>query len=109
MKAVGAIATTQAAQTFIITPTTVFGASLATGLIWLLFGVTGTAHRVANLVKRPVVLGISCSNIGGQQSRGSGNISLATVRGWLWHFLAIRHFWRRFRTLTFSHACPRSH
>jgi hypothetical protein len=58
MKAAGAIATTQAAQTIIITPTMVYGASLATGLIWLLLGLTGTAHRVANLIKRPVVVGI---------------------------------------------------
>lgn len=58
MKAAGAIATTQAAQTLVITPTMVYGASLATGLVWLLLGVTGTAHRVANLVKRPVVIGI---------------------------------------------------
>lgn len=58
MKAAGAIATTQAAQTIIITPAMVCGASLATGLIWLLLGLTGTAHRVANLIKRPVVIGI---------------------------------------------------
>jgi MFS superfamily sulfate permease-like transporter len=58
MKAVGAIATTQAAQTFVITPTTVYAASLPTGLIWLLFGLTGTAHRIARLVQRPVILGI---------------------------------------------------
>ena len=51
MKAAGAIATTQAAQTLIITPAMVHGASLVTGLIWLVLGVTGTAHRVANLVK----------------------------------------------------------
>ena len=58
MKAAGAIATTQAAQTMIITPTMVYGASLVTGLVWLVLGLTGTAHRVANLVKRPVVVGI---------------------------------------------------
>src|ERR1700687_4648353 len=58
MKAAGAIATTQAAQTLTITPTMVYGASLVTGLIWLLLGVTGTAHRVANLGQRPVVIGI---------------------------------------------------
>src|SRR5215467_8963615 len=33
MKAVGAIATTQAAQTIVITPAMVWGASLATGLV----------------------------------------------------------------------------
>jgi hypothetical protein len=58
MKAAGAIATTQAAQTIVITPAMVYGASLATGLIWLVLGLTGTAHRVANLIKRPVVIGI---------------------------------------------------
>jgi predicted benzoate:H+ symporter BenE len=58
MKAAGAIATTQAAQTLTITPAVVHGASLVTGLIWLVLGLTGTAHRVANLVKRPIVVGI---------------------------------------------------
>lgn len=58
MKAAGAIATTQAAQTLTITPAMVCGASLATGLVWLFLGLTGTAHRVANLVSRPVVVGI---------------------------------------------------
>jgi hypothetical protein len=58
MKAVGAIATTQAAQTLVITPAAVYGAGLATGLLWLLLGLTGTARHLANLVKRPVVIGI---------------------------------------------------
>jgi MFS superfamily sulfate permease-like transporter len=58
MKAAGAIATTQAAQTLVITPAMVWGASLATGIVWLLLGLTGTAHRVARLVSRPVVIGI---------------------------------------------------
>ena len=58
MKAAGAIATTQAAQTLTITPAMVHGASLVTGLVWLALGLTGTAHRVANLVKRPIVVGI---------------------------------------------------
>src|SRR3979409_1332728 len=35
MKAAGAIATTQAAQTLTITPAMVYGASLATGIVWL--------------------------------------------------------------------------
>jgi hypothetical protein len=43
MKAAGAIATTQAAQTLTLTPTMVYGASLVTGLIWLVLGLTGTA------------------------------------------------------------------
>jgi hypothetical protein len=29
-----------------------------TGLVWLALGHTGTAHRVANLFKRPVTVGI---------------------------------------------------
>ena len=58
MKAAGAIATTQAAQTSTITPAMVHGASLVTGVVWLVLGLTGTAHRVANLVKRPIVVGI---------------------------------------------------
>jgi len=58
MKAAGAIATTQAAQTIVITPAMVWGASLATGIVWLLLGVTGTARYVTKLIARPVVLGI---------------------------------------------------
>ena len=58
MKAVGAIATTQAAQTITLTPAMVHGASLVTGLVWLVLGLTGTANRVAKLVKRPIVVGI---------------------------------------------------
>jgi hypothetical protein len=58
MKAAGAIATTQAAQTLVITPAAVYAATLATGILWLLLGLTGTARYVAKLVQRPVVLGI---------------------------------------------------
>ena len=58
MKAAGAIATTQAAQTIVITPAMVWGASLATGVLWLLLGLTGTARYVSRLVARPVILGI---------------------------------------------------
>jgi Molybdate transporter of MFS superfamily len=58
MKAAGAIATTQAAQTLTLTPAMVHGASLVTGLVWLLLRLTGMAYRVANLVKRPIVVGI---------------------------------------------------
>ncbi|HKQ26998.1 MAG TPA: putative sulfate/molybdate transporter [Burkholderiales bacterium] len=58
MKAAGAVAATQAAQTALITPAAVVGASLATGVIWLLLGLTGTARRVAALVPRFVVVGI---------------------------------------------------
>jgi len=58
MKAIGAVASTQAAQTATITPATVYGASLATGLIWLALGLTGTAKYIAGLVPRFVVVGI---------------------------------------------------
>jgi hypothetical protein len=58
MKAAGAIATTQAAQTIVITPTMVWGACLATGVLWLFLGLTGTARYVSRLIARPVILGI---------------------------------------------------
>jgi MFS superfamily sulfate permease-like transporter len=58
MKAAGAIAVTQAAQTAVITPAVVVGASLATGILWLLLGLTGVAQRLAKLVPRAVVVGI---------------------------------------------------
>jgi MFS superfamily sulfate permease-like transporter len=58
MKAVGAIVTAQAAQTFVVTPAAVHAASLVTGLVWFVLGLTGAADRVARLVARPVVVGI---------------------------------------------------
>jgi MFS superfamily sulfate permease-like transporter len=58
MKAAGAIAATQAAQSITLTAAMVYGASLVTGVIWLLLGLTGAARRVASLVKRPIVMGI---------------------------------------------------
>lgn len=58
MKAIGAVAATQAAQTATITQGTVFGADLATGMIWLILGLTGVAKRITRLVHRPVVIGI---------------------------------------------------
>jgi predicted benzoate:H+ symporter BenE len=58
MKAAGAVAVTQAAQTAVITPAAVVGAGLATGAIWLVLGLTGTARRLAALVPRFVVIGI---------------------------------------------------
>jgi hypothetical protein len=36
----------------------VWGASLATGIVWLFLGLTGTARYVTALITRPVVLGI---------------------------------------------------
>jgi MFS superfamily sulfate permease-like transporter len=58
MKAIGTVATTQAAQTFTITPNAVLGAGLLTGAIWLLLGLTGATRKVAALVSRPVTVGI---------------------------------------------------
>jgi hypothetical protein len=58
MKAVGAVATTQAAQTLTVTAGAVYAASLVTGMVWLLLGLTGTAQKVTKLVGRPVVVGI---------------------------------------------------
>jgi MFS superfamily sulfate permease-like transporter len=58
MKAIGAIATTQAAQTLTVSAGAVCAAGLASGIIWLLLGVTGTAQKVAKLISRPVVVGI---------------------------------------------------
>ena len=58
MKAIGAVAATQAAQTATITAATVTAASLATGLIWLVLGLTGAAQSIARLVPRCVVIGI---------------------------------------------------
>lgn len=58
MKAIGAVAATQAAQTATILPATVYGADIATGLIWLVLGLTGAARSISALVPRPVVIGI---------------------------------------------------
>jgi MFS superfamily sulfate permease-like transporter len=58
MKAIGAVAATQAAQTATITAASVCAAGLATGLIWLGLGVSGAAKYVARLVPRFVVIGI---------------------------------------------------
>ncbi len=58
MKAIGAVATTQAAQDFTISPGAVYGAGIVTGIIWVLLGATGTVRKVAELVSRPVATGI---------------------------------------------------
>ena len=58
MKAIGAISTTQAAQTITITPNMVYGAGIATGLLWLVLGLTGATRRIASIAGRPVGLGI---------------------------------------------------
>jgi MFS superfamily sulfate permease-like transporter len=58
MKAIGAVAVTQAAQSATITAVTVYSASLATGLIWLALGLTGAAKSIASVVPRAVAIGI---------------------------------------------------
>lgn len=58
MKAAGAVATTQAAQSALITPGAVYGAGLVTGLIWLLLGMTGLAQRLTRWITRPVAQGV---------------------------------------------------
>lgn len=58
MKAIGAVAATQAAQTATITQATVYGADLASGVAWLILGLTGAANLVARWVPRYVVIGI---------------------------------------------------
>jgi len=58
MKALGVVATTQAAQTATITPQAVYGAGLVTGVLWLVLGLTGATRWVTKIVTRPVVVGI---------------------------------------------------
>lgn len=58
MKAIGAVAATQAAQTMAVTPQAVFAGGLATGVFWLALGLTGWAQRISRLVPRPVAIGI---------------------------------------------------
>lgn len=58
MKAIGVAATGQAIPIFPITPGVVYGAGLVTGLVWFVLGVTGTARKVAQVITRPVALGI---------------------------------------------------
>src|ERR1700721_1601958 len=58
MKAIGAVAATQAAQTATITQATVYSADLVTGLAWLTLGLTGGAKQVGGWVPRHLVIGI---------------------------------------------------
>lgn len=58
MKAIGAVATTQAAQTATITAGAVHAAGLFTGVIWIVLGLTGAAQRLARWVPRPVAMGL---------------------------------------------------
>jgi MFS superfamily sulfate permease-like transporter len=58
MKAIGAVAATQAAQTATITAGAIYGAALVTGLVWLLLGLTGFARRLTSWIPRCIVVGI---------------------------------------------------
>lgn len=58
MKALGVIATTQAAQTAVITSQAVYGAGLVTGVLWLVLGLTGATRWVTRLASAPVVVGM---------------------------------------------------
>ena len=58
MKAIGAVATTQAAQTIVITANAVYAASVVTGALWLVLAFTGVIQRICRLVGAPVVTGI---------------------------------------------------
>lgn len=58
MKAIGAAAVTQSGALAALTPATVVGAGLVTGLIWLVLGATGLARRIARWVPRPVLFGV---------------------------------------------------
>jgi MFS superfamily sulfate permease-like transporter len=58
MKAIGAVAATQASQAFLVTPQAVAVSGFATGLIWLFLGLTGLAEKVSRIVPRPIAIGI---------------------------------------------------
>lgn len=59
MKAIGAVSIAGAAQTVTVTPETIAVAALATGVIWLLLGITGSAERLVRWIGRPVIIGIT--------------------------------------------------
>jgi predicted benzoate:H+ symporter BenE len=58
MKAIGAVAATQASQMATITPHAVMAGGFFTGLFWLVLGATGLAQRLSRLVPRPIATGI---------------------------------------------------
>jgi MFS superfamily sulfate permease-like transporter len=58
MKAIGAMAATQAVQTALVTPAAVYSAALATGVIWLVLGLSGLTGRIARWVPPALVIGI---------------------------------------------------
>lgn len=58
MKAIGAVAATQAAQLSVMTGGAVIAASLLTGLFWLFIGLSGLVTRLARVIPKDVILGI---------------------------------------------------
>jgi predicted benzoate:H+ symporter BenE len=58
MKAAGAIVATQAAAGVAITVPAIHAAALATGVVWLVLGLTGAVRHVARFVGRPVAHGL---------------------------------------------------
>ncbi|HYA47774.1 MAG TPA: putative sulfate/molybdate transporter, partial [Burkholderiales bacterium] len=58
MKAIGAAAATQSGALAALTPATVIGAGVVTGLIWLVLGATGLARHIARWVPRPALYGV---------------------------------------------------
>jgi len=58
MKAIGVAAVSQSALASGIGAATVVGASLTTGLLWILLATTGLARRAAPWVPRPALLGV---------------------------------------------------
>lgn len=58
MKAIGAVASIQAVQSAVVTPAAVHAAAFATGLLWLLLGLSGLMARLARWVPPAVVIGI---------------------------------------------------
>jgi predicted benzoate:H+ symporter BenE len=59
MKAIGAAAITQTSQMAALTSSTVMGAGVVTGLLWLLLSMTGLAQRLGRWVPRPALVGVT--------------------------------------------------
>src|SRR5512142_486093 len=58
MKAIGAAAVTQSGQAAALTSSTVMGAGVVTGLLWLFLAATGLARHLSRWVPRPALLGV---------------------------------------------------
>lgn len=58
MKAIGAAAITQGGQMAALTSSTVMGAGVVTGIIWMLVGTTGLARHLVRWVPAPALLGV---------------------------------------------------